>query len=1112
MRSLLIACACLSFATPIGGAAETDQELCQPWPAEYGEAAATGAHVLALWSFNELDPQGKVPDVSGHVPPATLAGASLAPDGRFGACLESACGWPQEDKPHRAMVPNHPRLSPAGAFTLECWLRPKPELAGDYPDAFLLDKKYVAHDDYQLILGPPGSDGARVLRACLGFGEDSSTWHARPVKLEPGVWRHIAFTYDGQGTGSFFVDGMPWGQQRIAGRRAISPGRHGLSIGDRIGSYHHGFPGFLDQVRLSSGALEFRRAKVQVLSDRTCFVRRETAPVIRLAVTNLLRAPVPGARLTVGLEGLPPQPFELAEIASGASATVDYRLDTSLRPDEYTLLAELDVTQPEPYRSTETFSLRLVPRPVPDRFPVLMWGIYGGVSEELERLQRIGFTHVLGLGADYDKIWKAGAPTDAGDPDTVARTRQALDVALANDLTVVASLSPGSWLRSQEPFRRVDRKGQPYKQEEICGLCPEIRPFCQNVGASVARTYGDHPAFGGALIHTEVRDHAQPCFHPHDRDAFRAAAGFDIPPEAGGRGGVDYKRLADFPASRVIPDNHPLYVYYQWYWKHGDGWNALNSAVAEGLRSKCPPGFWTFHDPAVRVASVYGSGGSVDVLSQWTYSYPDPIRIGIATDELLAMTGGSGGRQQVMKMTQIIWYRGQTAPIKKPGEPAPPPADWERRQPDAPFITIAPLHLREAFWTKIARPIKGIMYHGWQSLVPCVPTSGYRFTHPETQAELARLIRDVVRPLGPTLLQVPPVPSDVACLQSFASQMFAHRGTYGWGGGWSGDAYEVLLWAHLQPEIVYDETIATRGLDGFRVLVMPDCDVLTQTVAERIQQFQARGGLVVGDENTAPAIKPDLVLTGYKRTGRADQDKAALQALAADLRKQLDSRYTRAADCTNPDLIPYRRAAGDADYVFVVNDRREYGSYVGQHGLVMENGQPSAGTLTLARSGGYVYDLVDHVPVPARADGGQLRVDLELGPCDGRLYLASYQALGGVRVEVPDSVPQGGQAKCRVQVVDTDGKPFQAIVPLAIEIRDAAGRPAEGSGAYAAADGLLELTLDIAPNDVPGIWQITARELASNRVTRAHCRVPAPAAASPAAPPAGAANPVQPKG
>ena len=37
---------------------------------------------------------------------------------------------------------------------------------------------------------------------------------------------------------------------------------------------------------------------------------------------------------------------------------------------------------------------------------------------------------------------------------------------------------------------------------------------------------------------------------------------------------------------------------------------------------------------------------------------------------------------------------------------------------DAAYITISPMHLRESFWTKIARPVRGIMYHGWQALVP----------------------------------------------------------------------------------------------------------------------------------------------------------------------------------------------------------------------------------------------------------------------------------------------------------------------------------------------------------------------------------------------------------
>ncbi len=64
------------------------------------------------------------------------------------------------------------------------------------------------------------------------------------------------------------------------------------------------------------------------------------------------------------------------------------------------------------------------------------------------------------------------------------------------------------------------------------------------------------PAFGAALIHTEVRDNADLCFHTHDFEAFRKASGIDIPPEVVSRSGVDYhadRRLsrptASFPTT-----------------------------------------------------------------------------------------------------------------------------------------------------------------------------------------------------------------------------------------------------------------------------------------------------------------------------------------------------------------------------------------------------------------------------------------------------------------------------------------------------------------------------------------------------------------------------------
>lgn len=1111
-RSFAVVAVILLLAVPAVHAAAPPLR-CEPWESEYSGEDAAGPHVIALWQFAS----GKeTEDSSGHGHTLKFEGVKPNPNGRFGACLESFRGWPVEDKRHAAMAKNHPALSPQGPFTLEMWIQPSPELDAQYPSAFLLDKKYVAHDDYQLILDAPNKQGARVLQAVLGFGDSSSSFYSKPMKFEPGTWYHVAMTYDGAGTVNFFINGNPWGSTRAIGRGSISPGRHFLSIGDRVGSLYHGFPGRIDQVRICRGALEFQRLKLTVLSDRTCFVRMEKDASLRLQVHNLQREPVSDGLVAMSLGGVAPREAKIADLAAGATMELDYPLDTSLRPDLYSFTIEAKTSGPKPLEIEQSFPVRIVPRR-PPQFPVVMWGLGNpaSVAKETERLRSIGFTHVLGVGADYGDIWQAGKPIQAASPERVAETRQMLDQALADGLSIVASLSPGSAMESKPELLRVNRKGEPQKKNGVCGLLPAVEQYCYNVGASVAASYARFPAFQAALVHTEVRDAAQPCFHAEDIEAFRQAAGIGVPAEVASKWGVDWRKLKDFPASRVVPDDHPLYRYFQWYWKVGDGWNGLNSAVVRGLKSTGREDFWTWHDPAVRVASVYGSGGEVDVLSQWTYSYPDPLRIAVATDELLAMAAGSGGRQDVMKMTQIIWYRSQTAPEPKPGAPRPAfLARWEREQPDAPFITIAPMHLREAFWTKIARPIRGIMYHGWQSLVPCDSPGAYRCTHPDTQHELARLVRRVVQPLGPTLLNVPGVKSDVAFLESFASQVFAGRGTYGWGGKWLGDAYHVMLYAHLQPEIVFDETIVQRGLDGFRVLVMCDCDVITEKMLQRIKAFQAAGGIVVADDHCCPAIRPDILIQPYQRTGRADQDKAALLALAADLRKQLDARYPRPLDSSNPDVIPYRRQHGVGQYVFVVNDRREYGQYVGQHGLVMENGLPSEATLSLRTEGTMVYDLVDSRPVPARREGDRLLWDVHLGPGDGGLFLVIPKPIHTATLACPDLVDRGAKAVCQLKIVDAEGKPIQAVVPVQWTIRDAETRVAEHSGYHAAVGGELAVTIDIATNDPPGVWQVEARELASGRTAIREFRVrgPEPWPPSQKPVPKDAANPVQPQG
>ncbi|HID22342.1 MAG TPA: LamG domain-containing protein, partial [Planctomycetaceae bacterium] len=210
-----------------------------PWQQPYSGKEATGEQVIAAWHF---DADAPARDASGHGHDLTLRGqAQFVEDGRFGGCLESFPAGKDNDHPQGALVKNAPRLTPRGAFTIELWMQAKPELSQS-PTAFLLDKKYYhyakdlpqANRDYCLYLRRAGQNTWRIV-AFLGFGEDSAEFASEVVQIVPGRWYHVAFVYDGRGTGRLFLDGRRVGRIVHEGRGAVVPGPYDLVIGDRYG-------------------------------------------------------------------------------------------------------------------------------------------------------------------------------------------------------------------------------------------------------------------------------------------------------------------------------------------------------------------------------------------------------------------------------------------------------------------------------------------------------------------------------------------------------------------------------------------------------------------------------------------------------------------------------------------------------------------------------------------------------------------------------------------------------------------------------------------------------------------------------------------------------------
>lgn len=226
----------------------------------YKGEEATGRDVIALWQFL---PGKEMQDSSGHGHELTLIGESrFNPAGKFGACLEITPG----QRRGGVTVSNHPSLSPAGAFTIEMLIKPKPEFENTRFST-LIDKMAIPGPSsspdiecmrgYMMRLEKSGEGHSVVM--LLGFGREGGvvTYRTKAVPFEPGQWYHVAFTYDGNGVGRIYINGELAGESSYLGRKAILTGDREVAIGDRgIGRYSP-FPGYIDQVRMLNKAVSF---------------------------------------------------------------------------------------------------------------------------------------------------------------------------------------------------------------------------------------------------------------------------------------------------------------------------------------------------------------------------------------------------------------------------------------------------------------------------------------------------------------------------------------------------------------------------------------------------------------------------------------------------------------------------------------------------------------------------------------------------------------------------------------------------------------------------------------------------------------------------------------
>ena len=927
----------------------------------------------------------------------------------------------------------------------------------------------------------------------LGFSNTTACVRGPAVRLADDSPVAFAFDYDANGAIRFDFKGEKLTAAVPCLGGVFPTKRNKPVIGDRVGGNYHPFRGVIRKLAIEPRTRA--RFGFAVTSGRKAFVRGEEGAVCTIAVRNFSHVPLAGARLIIeqrdadGRLARPAYEQTLAVLPAEGHLDVRLPVETRLRPGWGRLVLSLKA---DGQTITDALPLGIGPR-FADRLPVVMWS-YSGTAENV---RDFGFTH----GHRMFGAWTAPASETS-----FADARDLLDRALVAGLVLTRPtrvVYPG---KDKDPaFLRKDRAGEVIGRKKPKGV--EVAPEISNpqfpaaaraLEDANAAAFGDHPAFGGVLPCSELRDATVPSFNT-EHLKYRAETGRDVPPEVVGKT-LNAKVAQKLFPDGVVPEDDPILAYYRWFWSGGDGWPAFTGAVAEAYRAKIArEGFFSFWDPAVRCPPRWGSGGAVDLLNQWVYAVPEPMTVAGPCEELFAMAAGRPG-QKVGIMTQLICYRNQMAPMNVTVTPTP---EWVTRLPKADFPTIPPDTLQEATWSMLAKPVQAIMYHGWGTIFDTGAETGYAYTCPASATRLKELLTGVVAALGPTLKKLGRAEPEVAVFESFTT--CAMGGPASW--GWKAPAITFFQRARLDPKVVYEETILRDGLGGLKVLYAPQCRHLTPPVIAKIKAFQAAGGILVADDQLVSALQADVKVpvVSFERPPASDHTedvnameaaregdqktregtlraKAKMLAQAERLRADLTGRYAPAADSSSPEIAVYSRRWKEADYVFAINDRRTFGDYVGPWGLTMEKGLPFSGTVTkrdAAQAVKAVYELSRGGEVPFTRTSDRVAVQLDYATNDGRLLFYAREKIAKVDVQAPAVVKPGAAVAVALRVMDAAGRPIAALLPVEVRLYDAAGRELDGAGFVCAEGGVAKIDIPTNLDDAPGAYHLVCRDRAS---------------------------------
>lgn len=809
-------------------------------------------------------------------------------------------------------------------------------------------------------------------------------------------------------------------------------------------------------------------------SVRRCFYRGEQA-LLRFELMNFVPHNLKGCRLTGSVAGVTLPEIEipvLGPFQTTHSFTIDtapissgrYTLELNLGNDDGAIAsASIPFAVAPPQR---TGGMKLWHWPATVHYNALELSPESG-KEQLRLLASMGFDWAQ-LRAD----WAIRHFEEA-----VALIEEAMMLGI--ELGILIENGGGGRFRHL-PSDPADARLLTVKGEDPVlanAFHPEVERRNRSLVEHLCFLFGEFPSCTTLFMNSEVEDKLKLPFDAVSIQRHQRALGFSL---------CNVNRLDPIfgeklspPSSGVIPDDDPDYCYARYYFKDGDGFVHTNRLMAETAH-RMRPGIITISDP-LRNCSVYGRFDGLDAVSSWTYTNPDPK----ATLFVETLECEAKEELQMVIPTITLWnYAGTLTPSGTDR--------FAREQ----TLRMEPDRYKECAWFNFSRGVAAIGNYFGSPIEPTLRGGDPFIYSPATEQAIAEFANDVLKPFGEFARKTTPTARRAAVLDSFASRVYGnspapynHYPNYA-----VYNFYTVMNMAHIEADILFDESVEDGALAHYDLLALPCCDVLPESVYLAVLRFAQRGGIVIADQYlgadipgvirfdfdfeyrkrvnaNANARKADFAVkddTNFRQEWGgevkvegvpADRDQELMESYAAELRRVLDPVLPpRNADCSTPKLLLHMRQYGDGRYLFVTNDKRTWGDRVGEWRSMLEKGESERGTIRVRLPEGeyHVRELISGKGLSVRRDGDDLVFELEVGAASGAIVAIH-----------PGSPRKMGLENRTLTSTFTTGLQVLRLCWT----RD--GNASDYDGFYVAADGVLALP---ERNDGEG-WTLEACDL-----------------------------------